>query len=111
SEQEAVREAMTDFLSSSPVFAAMSRISRDRDAGPRLSPLALAIAAVAAEADSLGVPESGREAVHGALETLANHGHELTWDSLRHALAVVMEYPAVARRVLPLVLPLLDQAA
>ena len=34
-----------------------------------------------------------------------------SWDTIRHAVVFVMEYPPLARRVLPLLIPYLDQAA
>lgn len=113
-EHEVVRRAMADYLDSSPVFAAMTRsMERERGTEPRLSPSALALAALASELADLGVPPPSRAPVRDALDELAKHidRRDLTWDELRMAIAVVMEFRGVARRVLPLLLPFLDEAA
>lgn len=112
-EHEVVRRAMADFLSSSPVFAAMDRMENQSEDEPRLSPSALALAALASELADLGVPPTHRGFIRDALNGLAKHidHRDLTWDELREAVAVVMEFRGVARRVLPLLLPFLDEAA
>jgi hypothetical protein len=104
---------MTDFLSSSPVFAALDRLDRERGSAPRLSPSAFALAALASELADLGVPAIHRTHARNALGGLAQHidRRDLTWDELRDAVGVVMEFPGLARRVLPLLVPFLDEAA
>jgi len=59
------------------------------------------------------VPEGQRSSARSALLDLARHleHHDLTWDVLREAVTFVMEYPAIGRRVLPLLLPYLEEAA
>ena len=112
-EHEVVRRAMADFLDASPVFAAMDRMEREQGDEPRISPSAFALAALASELADLGVPAPHREFVRDALKELAKHidHRDLTWDELREAVAVVMEFRGVARRVLPLLVPFLDEAA
>ncbi len=104
---------MADFLDSSPVFAAMDRMEREHGDEPRLSPSAFALAALASELADLGVEASERGRVRDALNEMAKHidRRDLTWDELRDAVGIVMEFRGVARRVLPLLLPFLDEAA
>jgi hypothetical protein len=110
---EVARRAMADYLDSSPVFAAMARMEHPKGVEPRLSPSALALAALASELADLGVPPPQRGEVSGALNGLAKHidRRDLTWTELREAVGVVMEFRGVARRMLPLLLPFLDEAA
>jgi hypothetical protein len=110
---EMVREAMSDFLSTSPVFAALERAEKVKTAASRLSPSAFALAALAGEVSALGVPAMHRSRVRAALQGLARHidAHDLTWDELRRAVNVLMEFPQLGRRSLPLLVPFLDAAA
>jgi len=110
-----LRGLTDEFLSSSPVFSV-----RGASGGPRnepgkqeLSPTALAIMAMAVEIESLGIPEGDRPRVREALLDLARKldSSQLSWRQLRITLEVVMEYPAVGRRVLPMIVPFLDRAA
>jgi hypothetical protein len=77
------------------------------------SPGAIALSALAAEVERLGVPESKQERTRAALHDLAEllDAGELSWEGLRGAVDFAMEHPAVARRVLPLLIPYLDRAA
>jgi hypothetical protein len=118
-----------EFLSASPVFKAsgrpVKRAGREAQrsgaapdaepAGPRTltSPTAMAIAAVAAEVARLGVPDRHRAEVRGALVALAETLEDgaLDWNALRGAVEFSMRYPAIARRVIPLLIPFLDEAA
>lgn len=117
-----------DFLSASPVFMAsgqpVRRVGRDArqpeerpapPAGPRsiTGPTAMAIAAVAAEVARLGVPDRRRADVRGTLIALAEtlEDGSLDWNTLRATIQFSMEFPAVARRVIPLLIPFLDEAA
>lgn len=110
---EDVREAMSDFLSTSPVFAALERAEKVKSAASRLSPSAFALAALAGEVSALGVPAMHRSRARAALQGLARHidAHDLTWDELRRAVNVLMEFPQLGRRSLPLLVPFLDAAA
>ncbi|HTM58165.1 MAG TPA: hypothetical protein VL123_07095 [Candidatus Udaeobacter sp.] len=105
-----------DFLNESPVFNAKPRPVR-KGAGGGQNTLhtatAMAVAAIASEADSLGVPERHRAITRAALMNLAGHldRHDLTWQTLRESVHFVMEYPMLARRVLPLLVPFLEEAA
>jgi hypothetical protein len=84
-------------------------------AGPRAltSPTAIALMAIASQVDELGVPEGHRARTRAALLELARQveGRDLSWDVLREAVVFLVDYPPLARRVLPLLVPHLDQAA
>ena len=114
-EMEDLRSVTDEFLSSSPVFSVRSaaNASRSESHKSELSPSALAIMAMAVEIEALGVPEGDRPRVREALLDLARKldTSQLSWRQLRMTMEVVMEYPAIARRVLPMIVPFLDRAA
>ena len=114
-EMDELRSVTDEFLSSSPVFSVhgSSGASRSEPGRAELSPSALAIMAMAVEIEALGVPEGERPRVREALLDLARNldTAKLSWRQVRLTMAVVMEYPAIARRVLPMILPFLDRAA
>jgi hypothetical protein len=118
---EETEESADDMLGNSPVFRAQGKPIKRRSAAPPtphapspvVSAAAAAVLAMAAEVGSLGVPDGQRTRARSALLDLARHleHHDLTWDVLREAVAFAMEYPAIGRRVLPLLLPYLEEAA
>ena len=112
---EEAEPSPTDFLNDSPVFNAKARPVRKRTGNETNlhTATAMAVAAIASEADSLGVPERHRAITRAALMNLAGHldRHDLTWQTLRESVHFVMEYPPLARRVLPLLVPYLEEAA
>ena len=67
----------------------------------------------ASEVGRLGVPEGQQAAVRAMLLDLARGFDDgrTNWDAIRHAVMFAMEYPPLARRVLPLLVPHLDRAA
>lgn len=81
--------------------------ARDHDS------VASRVLAIAAEVDALGVPEGHRARARAALMDLARQldEDEIAWEVLRDAIHLVMEFPPLARRTLPLLLPFLDRAA
>jgi hypothetical protein len=107
------------FMRESPVLSATARpLPRFSEApsasGAEPSPTAATLAALAAEVGHLGVPEGHRAAARAELLDLArkvDSGQDLTWDSLRGVIGFVMEYPPLARRVIPMLIPFLDLAA
>jgi hypothetical protein len=105
-----------EFLRTSPVLSSQARpIKRGRrrtDTQPP-SPTAVALSAVVSEISHLGVPEGQRAQARAALLDLARQVDErsLDWKSLRECVKLVMHYPPLARRVLPLLVPYLDTAA
>ncbi|HUK64841.1 MAG TPA: hypothetical protein VLV15_15985, partial [Dongiaceae bacterium] len=100
---------------SSPVLGASARPVR-RPARPKSAPQSTAAAsltALAGEVAHLGVPEGQRAAARAQLLELARCFDEqtLTWDALRDAITFAMDHPALARRVIPMLIPYLDMAA
>jgi len=59
------------------------------------------------------VPAGERPRVREALLDLARKldSKTLTWQQLRLTVEVVMEYPSIGRRLLPMIVPFLDRAA
>lgn len=115
-----------EFLDKSPVMSSTPRpVTRRTPGSARQAPLPIAAAvpsndsvasrvlAIAAEVDQLGVPEGHRARARAALMDLARQldESEIAWDVLRDAVHFVMEFPPLARRTLPLLLPYLDRAA
>jgi len=106
---------IADLLNRSPVFDASARPKRRAAAGETMykSATAIAVAGIANEVAAFGVPDRYRAIARAAMLDLAGHldRRDLTWQTLREAIHFVMEYPVLARRILPLLLPYLDQAA
>ena len=71
------------------------------------------MAAIATEVEAMGVPGPDCSRARAALLELADHfeRRDLTWDTVRDAVRLLVAYPVVARRVLPLLVPHLDEAA
>ena len=71
------------------------------------------LAGLASELHLLDVPASERDRVDFALVRLAGQldAGDLTWTTLRETMAMVMEFPALARRVMPVLLPFFEAAA
>jgi hypothetical protein len=115
--EERVRQSAADeFLRNSPVLRAEARpLKREerRHMPQPASAVATALTALASEVGTLGVPEGQRAGARAALLDLARQldDHTLSWSSLRESMQFVMEYPALARRVVPLLIPYLDVAA
>jgi hypothetical protein len=105
-----------DLLSDSPVFNVKAKPITKKAAVPEnvfTSLTAIAVAAISTDLASHGVPENQRARVRAALLELATHldQRDLTWETMREVVQFLMDFPPVARRVLPLLLPHLDQAA
>jgi hypothetical protein len=71
------------------------------------------VLAMAAKLDQLGVPKLRRAMVRAALLDLADQleSPPADWVAIRQALAFVLDYPQIARRVIPMLVPFLDEAA
>ncbi len=112
-----------DFLRNSPVLSSTPRPVTRRAASPRepahTEPIpardsaAGRLLALAARVDALGVPEGHRARARATLTDLARQVEEpeIAWEALREGVTVIMEFPPVARRALPLLIPFLDAAA
>ena len=106
-------EEKADLLSSSPVFASFAR-----PAGMTPRPASLAsgpgvsavLNALAADVARLGVPEGQRAATRAALIGLGRQFDLGTanWSSVRQTIVMVLEYPALARLLIPALVPYLN---
>jgi hypothetical protein len=100
-----------EFLRTSPVLSAAPKPAY-RPVRPAVtsSPVSLALRALAVEVMEMGVPENRVAGVRGVLLDLGHRFDEdtLDWQALREAVEFVMEYPALARRVLPMLIPYLE---
>jgi hypothetical protein len=108
-------DMMAEFLRTSPVLKASARPVRRRGANVPAtpSPLAASLFALASEVAQLGVPEGQRAEMRATLIELARRLDErsLDWDMLRDSFHAVLDFPPLARRVIPLLIPYLDLAA
>jgi hypothetical protein len=121
-EEEEPREdtsaAAAEFVMNSPVLSSQARPVQ-RGKAPLLNPLsaqtpaAAALLSLAAEVNTLGIPEGNRAWARAALVDLARQieSGQLSWEALRDAVHFLMEFPPLARRVLPLLLPFFEKAA
>jgi hypothetical protein len=105
-----------DPLDASPIFHVAPQPARNRGAdmpGHYHTATAIAMAAIATEVEAMGVPGPDCPLARAALLELADHfeRRDLTWGTVREAVRLLVEYPVVARRVLPLLVPHLDEAA
>ena len=114
-EDDEDRERATlDFMQNSPVFGLVGKpVNRRSDTTEFLDPDAVAVATLAAELGRLGVPEAMRASIAGRLLDVARHLEEdaLDWGLLRGTVTDAMQYPDLARRLLPILLPWLERAA
>jgi hypothetical protein len=114
---EEFARAAEDFMRSSPVLGATGRkVQRPapEPAGHEFSdPDAIAIMAMVDELTEFGVPTSRQSETRARLLDLARRieADKLEWNALRKAVWFAMEYPELARRLMPLLLPWIDRAA
>ncbi len=116
---EAFAQATEDFMRSSPVLGAKGRrVKRGYDepasegAGFEDAD-AIAVASMVEDLGPLGVPVARQAETRARLLDLARRleSGELDWATLRKAVWFAMEYPEVARRLMPVLLPWIDRAA
>jgi hypothetical protein len=114
---EEFARAAEDFMRSSPVLGATGRkVQRPapEPAGHEFSdPDAIAIMGMVDELTEFGVPTSRQSETRARLLDLARRieANKLEWNALRKAVWFAMEYPELARRLMPLLLPWIDRAA
>lgn len=112
---EAFARAAEDFMKSSPVLGASPRrVTRTpHDEHGFGDPDALAVASIVHELGDMGVPEARYAETRARLLDLARRLErgELDWATLRKAVWFAMEYPDLARRLMPVLLPWMDRAA
>jgi hypothetical protein len=120
---EEFAQATEDFIRTSPVLGATGRkVKRGdyderkretRDAASYDDPDAIAVATMLDDLSGLGVPNPRHKEARARLEDLARRieNGELDWAALRKAVWFAMEYPELARRLMPILLPWIDRAA
>jgi hypothetical protein len=111
---DAFARATEDFMRSSPVLGATGRkVSRPEEETGFNDPDAIAVASMVQELGRLDVPAGRHAEVRARLLDLARRIEkgELEWTSLRKAVWFAMEYPEIARRLMPVLLPWIDRAA
>jgi hypothetical protein len=114
-EDDEDRERATlDFMQNSPVFGLIGKpVNRRSDTTEFLDPDAVAVATLAADVGRLGVPEGMRASIASRLVDVARRLDEgaLDWALLRGTVTDAMQYPDLAKRLLPILLPWLERAA
>jgi hypothetical protein len=111
-----------EFLMSSPVLSSLARPAPKRgtasgSAGTSSSisggPVSSQLMQLASDVESLGVSEGQRALTRATLVDLARllETGDISWDTLRDAIQFLMQFPPLARRALPLLMPYLDIAA
>jgi hypothetical protein len=118
-EPDAVTRAAAEFLRSSPVLRAQGKPLRAREEAAvppereSSSGAAGAVRVVARQVADLGVPEGRRAQMRALLLGLASELDQPapSWDVMAEAVGAAMEFPPLARMLLPLLLPELERAA
>lgn len=115
---EEFAQATEDFMRSSPVLGATGRkVKRGYDRDPAAQafedPDAIAVAATIEDLAELGVPASRHPEAKARLLDLARRIEkgDVEWAVLRKAVSFSMEYPELARRLMPILLPWIERAA
>ena len=107
--------ATDEFMRSSPVLGASPR--RAGRAAQELPDFgdadAIAVSSMAQDLTRMEVPKERHAEVRARLMDLARRLErgELEWSALRKAVWFAMEYPELARRLMPVLLPWIDRAA
>ena len=101
-------------MQNSPVFGVVGKpVQRRTDTTEFLDPDAVAVATLAADLGRFGVPDGMKASLAARLVDVARRleGGDLDWPLLRGAVTDAMQYPELARRLLPILLPWLERAA
>ncbi len=110
----AAPEAESEAEPEHPPITLREMIDREPSAGAASHKgVAGELLAMAARLDQLGVPKHRRAMVRAALLDLADQieSPPVDWAGIRQAFAFVLDYPQIARRVIPMLVPYLDEAA
>ena len=113
-DSEAFARATEDFMHSSPVLGATGRrVQRGSDDLGFGDPDAIAVGSMVQDMARMGIPAERQPEVRARLLDLARRLErgELEWNALRKAVWFAMEYPELARRIMPVLLPWIDRAA
>lgn len=112
---DADRERATlDFMQNSPVFGVIGKpVQRRTDTTEFLDPDAVAVATLVVDLGRLGVPDGMKASLGTRLVDVAKRleAGDLDWALLRAAVTDAMQYPELAKRLLPVLLPWLERAA
>jgi len=111
---DAFARATEDFMRTSPVMGARGRrVQRPSDDTGFNDPDAIAVSSMTQDLGRMGVPSGRHAETRARLHDLARRIErgELDWTSLRKAVWFTMEYPELARRLMPVLLPWIDRAA
>jgi hypothetical protein len=111
---EAFARATDDFMRTSPVLGATGRkVQRPNEDTGFDDPDAIAVASMVHDLARLDVPAGRQPELRARLLDLARRIEqgELDWSALRKAVWFAMEYPELARRLMPVLLPWIDRAA
>jgi hypothetical protein len=111
---ETFARATEDFLKNSPVLGLQGRpVQRASDATSFVEPDAVAVATLAVDLTRLGVPEEARSPMREHLMVLARQleAGKPSWSAMQAAISNAMQHPALARRLVPVLLPWLERAA
>jgi hypothetical protein len=117
SDSAELARATEDFMRTSPVLGAtgrkVHRMPHESGEFGFHDPDAIAIVSMLDELTILGVPATRQSETRARLLDLARRMEtdELQWSVLRKAVWFAMEYPEVARRLMPMLLPWIDRAA
>ena len=109
--------ATEDFLRSSPVLGATGRKVQRHYPDPGSErfhdPDAIAVISMVEELSLMGVPANRHSETRARLVALAARMErgDLEWTLLRKAVWFAMEYPELARRLMPVLLTWIDRAA
>jgi len=109
--------ATADFMRTSPVLGATGRkVQRAPHEAAEVGfsdPDAIAIVSMLDELTLMGVPTTRQSETRARLLDLARRmeADDLAWSVLRKAVWFAMEYPELARRLMPMLLPWIDRAA
>lgn len=113
-DSEVIARATEDFMRSSPVLGATGRrVQRGFEDQGFSDPDAIALGSIAQDLERIGIPAGRQPEIRARLMDLARRleSGEPEWGVLRKAAWFAMEYPALAQRVMPLLLPWIDRAA
>jgi len=109
--------ATADFMRTSPVLGAtghkVKRAPHEAVEQGFTDPDAIAIVSMLDELTLMGVPAPRQSETRARLLDMARRmeADDLQWSTLRKAVWFAMEYPELARRLIPLLLPWIDRAA
>ena len=113
-DSESVARATEDFMRSSPVLGATGRrVQRGFEDQGFLDADAIALGSMGQDLERMGIPAERQPEIRARLMDLARRleAGDLEWGALRKAVWFAMEYPVLARRLMPLLLPWIDRAA